>query len=94
MKISELIAKLEQIKIENGDIPVSIRVDGFGGHALHSTESLNVIGVYPSELEEDFDSDLAKEYFPESEGDYDKLIELDDEIETVVISCGGTLYVT
>lgn len=92
MKISDLIAKLEQIKIKNGDIPVSIRVDGFGGHALHSTEDLGVYGVYPSELEENFDSDLAKEYFPESEGEYDKLIELDDEIETVVISCGTMLY--
>ena len=94
MKISELIAKLEQFKIENGDVPVSIRVDGFGGHVLHSTKSLNVIGIYPNELEEDFDADLAKEYFPESEGDYDKLMELDDEIETVVISCGRALYTT
>jgi len=94
MKISDLIAKLEQIKIKNGDIPVSVRVDGFGGHALYSTKDLVIYGVYSSQLEENFDSDLAKEYFPESEGEYDKLIELDDEIKTVVISCKTMLYAT
>jgi hypothetical protein len=97
MRITELISKLEEIHREYGDIPVSVRVDGFGGHGLYSTENrnLSISGIYPSELKEDFDSNVAKEYFPESEGDLEGLENLpDEEVETVVISTGPLIYRT
>lgn len=97
MRIKELIAKLEEINQKHGDILVSIRVDGFGGHGLYTTENrnLSIYGIYPGELEEYFDEDVAREYFPASEGDLERLENLpDDEVETVVISCGTLIYST
>lgn len=96
MKISKLIAKLEAVKAKHGDIPVFIEQQGYGGHALHTTEAkdslqnLTLMTLLHSDQE--LDEKEIKKIFPEWDGDIDS--EQDLKTKYFEISTGTMLYAT
>ena len=93
VKISELIEKLEQIKVKHGDLMVLGEMSGYGGHAIHTvTECVEVSNINLYDMLDHSCENEIKEIFPEWDGDIDT--EQDLSVDYVEISLGGMLYST
>lgn len=90
MKISQLIEQLEELKKMHGDVPMLIRVTGFGGYAMHTVDSVSETSLCTGDFEEEdnFTEEEIKEMLPT----YDP--EKDDEFVCAEIEIGSLIYAT
>lgn len=89
-KISELIAKLEAIKAEHGDLPMLVCVDGFGGHAYHTFGDCVQSEMYcGDEFDENLNEDELKGIIPEYDGTPESL---DKDFKYVEFTSGTMIY--
>jgi len=92
MKISELIAKLEEFKNKHGDIFVMFEEQGMGGHALHTIGGAKEEELHSSMIEE-LEEETFRELFPEWDGETEYW-DTNMNIKYVELSMGTMLYAT
>ena len=93
MKLSEAIAKLQQIEKEHGDMILLINQDDWGGYATHSVKKIDFFETYfdTDGLEENgLSDDDILEILPE----WNKDDKYGTDIKVVTIFAGYTLEVT
>jgi hypothetical protein len=96
MKISELITQLENDLKRLGDLPVTVNIDGFGGHATYSTVNTYETAVHPWELCENDDPSASTihEFFPDWIGNPEDFKNADLESPCLMIGTGVLLSAT
>lgn len=96
MKISELISNLQEIQSTNGDIPVVVHVEGFGGYGEYIIKTIVGSEMYGSNVlsEGNLDDNDLKEFFPEWDGKDVDDIDTDKDVIYASINCGTEIYST
>ena len=96
MKITDLIKKLEDIKEKDGDVPIVVKHDGFGGYGILICDGVIQTTISPWAMAEGgeygniTDKDI-RIFFPNWDGNDDSLDTM-DKAKCVCINGGKLIY--
>ena len=98
IRVSKLIKELQEFEKKHGNVPVLMREDGYGGHAMHYISGVenHPTKIYPHSFEDiDKDDPKVKALFPKWDGDPESLWNSEMEpIKCLEIGAGDILYAT
>jgi hypothetical protein len=98
IRISQLIKELQQFEKKYGNLPVLMREDGMGGHAMIYVSGVDKspTRIHPSDFE-DVDDNEPKvlALFPDWDGEPESLLDSDmKSVKCVEIGIGEMLFAT